>query len=390
MRAILLASALSVLLAACTSVKPGVYEAKKEGGSFARIKGLKVGERFTSELETSAKQFANADQLKQAASKIDSQYRLGPGDVFSFLVRGREDISREEIVVSPDGEVSLPRVGIVKVGGRTPAELTDEFTKFLSAYYDKPEVTLVMKRFNNNRVFVLGRVAIPGAVSFQGKGTLLEALSLAGGLPTDQTKSFLSRCMIVRGDSIVMWIDLKELLERGNMGLNARLQNGDVIFIPQSEDQLAYVLGEVKTPGVVALRSEMTLLDVLMTAGGPTRDANTRDIFLVRTSEGKGAVQRISLSDIAAKGDFRKNYSLRDGDLIYVPQTGISKLSYFATQLQPFFTILGLTTSTVSSIGFLDTLNSMVLGNAISSGTANSETSSSSSSSGTSTTSSSQ
>lgn len=352
-----------LLLTGCASVKPGVYGAKAPDESFAKIKGMKPGEMFTSELDTSAKQFAKPGEIKQAGAKIDNEYRLGPGDVFSFLVRGREDISREEILVSPDGDVSLPRVGIFKVGGRTLKELTDEFVKYLTAYYDKPEVTLIMKRFANNRVFVLGRVANPGAVNFQGKGTLLEALSLAGGLPTDQTKSFLSRCMIVRSNEMVMWIDLKELLERGNMGLNARLQNGDVIFIPQSEDQLAYVLGEVRTPGVVALRSEMTLLDVLMSAGGPTKDANVRDVFLIRTSEGKGAVQKINLSAIASKGDFRTNYSLRDGDMIYVPQTGISKFSYFCSQLQPFFSIIGMVTSSAASLGFLDNLNALMYSN---------------------------
>jgi len=371
-----------LLLTGCASVKPGVYEPKEPGESFTKIKGLRPGEMFTSELETSAKQFASAAELKQAGAKIDNQYRLGPGDVFSYLVRGREDISREEILVSPDGEVSLPRVGIFKVQGRTLKELTDEFVKYLSAYYDKPEVTLVMKRFANNRVFVLGRVANPGAVSFEGKGTLLEALSLAGGLPTDQTKSFLSRCMIVRGNEVVMWIDLKELLERGNMGLNARLQNGDVIFIPQSEDQLAYVLGEVKIPGVIALRSEMTMLDALMTAGGPSKDANTRDIFLVRTSQGKGAVERIDLNAITSRGDFRKNYALRDGDMLYVPRTGISKFSYFCTQIQPFFSIIGMMTSSAASLGFLDNLNALVYSGAFNSGASSSSSSSSTSSSG--------
>jgi len=359
--AALLLAALAVFpLAACSTVKPGVYGQKPNRESFARLKGMKPGEMFTAELETSAKQFASATQIEQATAKIDNDYRFGPGDVFSFIVRGREDISREEIIVSPDGDVSLPQVGIIKVQGRTLKELTDDFSKALSTYYENPEVTLVMKEFSNNRVFVLGRVANPGAVKFQGKGTLLEALSLAGGLPTDQTKSFLSRCMIVRDNGLVMWIDLKELLERGNMGLNARLQNGDVIFIPQSEDQLAYVLGEVKAPGVLALRSEMTLLDAVMASGGPTKGANLNDVFLVRSSEGKGAVERINLNSIIAKADFRKNYSLRDGDLVYVPETGLSKLNYIATQIQPWFSIMGIMTSSAASIGFLDGFGSLI------------------------------
>ncbi len=352
-------------LLGCAAIKPGVYEEKKPGEPdqpFAKIKGLKTGELFTAELETSAKQFASPEQVKQATGKIDNEYKLGPGDSFSFLVRNRPDISREEIIVSPDGDISLPRVGILKVQGRTLKELTQDLGKALGVYYEKPEVTLVMREFKNNRVFVLGRVANPGAVSFQGKGTLLEALSLAGGLPTDQTKSFLSRCMIVRNNEMVMWIDLKELLERGNMSLNARLQNGDVIFIPQSEDQLAYVLGEVKSPGVLALRSEMTLMDALMSSGGPTKGANIRDVFLIRSSQGKGAIERVNLKTVLSKADFRKNYSLRDGDIVYVPENGLSKINYFATQLQPLFSIIGVMTTSVATAGFLDGMGEIVYG----------------------------
>lgn len=347
----------AVMLLGCTgpAVKEGVYGPSKTGAAYTPLKDLKPREFFTSELQTTSKEFAPDEQIKAESAKIDNAYRLGPGDRFAFLVRGREDVSREEIIVSPDGQVALPRVGVVNVKGKTIAEATAMFAVGLEVFYDAPEVTLVMKSYNNNRVFVLGRVANPGAVNFQGPGTLLEALSLAGGLPADQSKSFLSRCMIVRSAGLVMWIDLKELLERANMALNARLQNGDVIFIPQSEDQLAYVLGEVKSPGVVPLRSELTLLDAVMNAGGPGKNANLKNIFLVRQSQGKGIVERIDFREIVSRGDFRKNYVLRDGDMIYVPETGLGKLNYFMTQLSPFFTTAGVTANTLSNIDSLYT-----------------------------------
>ena len=358
------------LLAGCTNIpiKEGVYEEGKKADSYVPAKGLKPGQYFTAEMKTSSRDFAPGDKIKSESAKIDNDYRLGPGDHFAFLVRGREDISREEIIVAPDGQVALPRVGIMNVKGRTLRELTDEFTKALSAYYDKPEVTLVMKAYNNNRVFVLGRVANPGAVSFQGQGTLLEALSLAGGLPADTAKSFLSRCMIVRGRELVMWIDLKELLEQGNMSLNARLQNGDVIFIPQSEDQIAFVLGEVKTPGVVPLRSQLTLMDAVMTAGGPTKGANMRDIFLVRQIDGKGVVERIDFKELVGHANFSKNYVLRAGDLIYLPETGLSKFNYFTSQIAPFFTVVGVPANMITGFGFLNGLTSAIYGNTLSGG----------------------
>jgi len=358
---------ITLLLVGCITipVEEGVYEPEPETREYAPISGLSPGEFFTTELQTSSKAFASGAEVRAASARIDDEYRLGPGDRFAFLVRGREAISREEIIVAPDGNVALPQVGILNVNGQTLPQLTTLLEEKLKRDYEDPEVTLVMKAFNNNRVFVLGRVANPGAIDFQGPGTLLEALSLAGGLPADEAKSFLSRCMIVRGNNLVMWIDLKALLERGNMALNARLRNGDVIFIPQSEDQLAYVMGEVESPGVVPLRSELTVLDAVMGAGGPTKGANLRDVFLVRQMEGKGAVVRIDMKALIASADYRRNYALRDGDLIYVPPTGLSKLNYIATQLLPAFTIVGITASTAANLGLTEGFGDIIYGGGV-------------------------
>jgi polysaccharide export outer membrane protein len=280
--------------------------------------------------------------------------------------------------VAPDGNVALPRVGILNVNGLTQKQITDKVVTALKVYYERPEVTLVMKEYNNNRVFVLGRVTKPGEVHLQDQGTLLEALSLCGGMPDSVNKTYLSRCSIIRGKNLIMWIDLKALLQNGNMSLNARLQNGDVIFIPISEDSNAFVLGEVKTPGIVPLRTDQNLLNAIMTVGGPTKAANLKDVFLIRQSAGRGVVERINLQELIGKGNATKNYVLRDGDIVYVPESGFSKFNYFTSELQPFFTILGVMTSSISGFSSLSTL---YYGTAGSSGSSSSSSSSSGSTS---------
>ena len=365
-------------LLGCTAVpiKEGVYGPDMGDGKGPPVTGLKPSQFFTAELKASGDAFSTDKKIDTESMKLGNEYRLGPGDRFAFLVRGREDISREEIIVAPDGEVSLPRIGIMNVQGRTLSELTETFIQLLGSYYENPEVTLVMKAYNNNRVFVLGRVTNPGAVSFQGPGTLLEALSLAGGLPVDTAKSFLTRCTIVRGKDLVMRVDLKELLEKGNMRLNARLQNGDVIFIPQSDDQLAYVMGEVKSPGVVPLRPDLSLLDAIMNAGGPTKAASLRDIFLIRRAQGNGVVERISFQNLVGKADYRRNYALSDGDMIYVPENGLSKLNYFSSQIAPFFTVVGIAANVVSGVGLLETFGNVLYGGGAISSSANTQSTS--------------
>ncbi|HMO04978.1 MAG TPA: polysaccharide biosynthesis/export family protein [Kiritimatiellia bacterium] len=359
-----------VLVVACAingcigfSPKVGVHTARKEDGPFKRVADAPEQRAFTPEAASAAKAFASPGTVEEFSKPPpETGYRLGPGDAFAFLVRGRPEISREEIIVSPDGEVALPRAGIINVQGQTLAQVTTTLNEKLRRFYDDPDVTLVMKRFSNNKVFVLGRVANPGAVHFTGRGTLLEALSLSGGLPVDTVRSFLTRCMIIRGKDMVIWIDLKDLLENGNMALNATLQNNDIVYIPQSEDQMAYVMGMVQMPGVLLLRNTMTVLDAVMQSGGLARDADPDDIYLVRQVDGTGVVERIDFATMVERGDLRQNYVLKDGDILYVDEQGASKFNYYLSKLMPSMDVIDFTIRTAESFGAMAELRRKLWG----------------------------
>lgn len=352
-----------MLLAAGCGTRQGVYKADDPSRTFKKFTNAAPESTFVAEQLAEDQKYASDEAVRAFSSGVEKTYRLGPGDSFEFIVRGRPDVSVREVIVSPDGNVALPRVGIIHVAGLSMDAATSNITDRLHRYYESPEVTLVMKTYNNNKVYVLGRVANPGVVHFHGPGTLLEALSLAGGLPVDTARSFLSRCMIVRGDDLIIWVDLQELLDNGNMALNARLKNGDVIYIPQSMDQIAYVMGQVNAPGVLQLRSKMTLLDAVMYSGGPTEEARLNKVYLVRaTSEKQGAVEEIDLKQVMAKADFRKNYVLKDGDIVYIPRTGMGKFNHVIRQLLPSLAILDFTIDAAESFGAMQAFRNEVWG----------------------------
>lgn len=352
----------ALLIAGCTSPRPGTFQPGADGATFKKVAPAPPTNEFVAGQAAASRTYATTSEVARFSSQADQHYKLGPGDKFAFVVRGRPDISREEIIVSPDGDIALPRVGILHVLGQTPRQATDEIVARLKSFYDNPEVTLVMQQFNNNKVFVLGRVANPGEVKFPGRGTLLEALSLAGGLPVDTAKSFLSRCMIVRGNDMVIWIDLRDLLENGNMALNARLQNNDVLFIPQSDDQLAYVMGQVLQPGVQLLRSSQTVLDAIMSHGGPTKDADVSKVYLARQSQGRGVVEEIDLRELFGKGDLRRNYVLKEGDIVYVSERGASRINYYLTKLLPSMQVVDFTIRSAESFGAMAELRKKLWG----------------------------
>ena len=287
---------------------------------------------------------ATKEQIKNFTGAEAGIYRLGPGDEFSLLVRGREDVSVPLVTVSPDGLVSLPRIGLIKIQGMSLPEATSYVRKALEQYYVEPEVTLLMRSFKNNKVLVLGQVANPGIINIPSSASLLEAIAMAGGVIKDTQGNSppLNRLILGRGDEQVIWIDLRDLLENGNLSLNARLQNGDVVFIPQGQASVAYVLGEVRKQGPLLLRSPMTVLDAVTQAGGLTKDADPSRVYLVRAERESGVVEQLDLTQLVERADFRKNFTLREGDLVFVPERGVSNYHYYLSRLLPSMTILDL------------------------------------------------
>ncbi|TNF53461.1 MAG: hypothetical protein EP309_07280 [Gammaproteobacteria bacterium] len=338
-------------MAGCASVatEPGRYGVAEGAGDPATTPYEKLDQEVVGQLLELRRRMdqplASEEQIRNFTGADADVYRLGPGDEFSLLVRGREDVSVPLVTVSPDGLVSLPRIGLVKIQGMSIPEATDYVRKALEPYYEAPEVTLLMRSFKNNKILMLGQVANPGIIHIPTSATLLEAIAMAGGVVKDTQGNSppINRCIIGRGKDRVIWIDLRDLIENGNLALNARLQNGDVVLIPQGQASVAYVLGEVRNQGTLLLRSPMTVLDALTQSGGLTKDADVARIYLVRAEGEAGLVERIDLANLVERADLRKNYTLREGDLVFVAERGISNFHYYLSRLLPTISVMNLT-----------------------------------------------
>lgn len=308
---------------------------------------------FTVQKEKSSQQFASASIIRELSGVEESnrQYKLGPGDIMDVTVWRRPELSRTNIVVAPDGLISLPKVGVININGLAIADITEKVQIILSKSYENPQVTIIVRQFHNNKAFVLGRVSEPGVVNFPGNGTLLEALALAGGLPHIGKDTFLTKCAIIRGNETVIWIDLRDLLDNGNMSLNARIVNNDVIFIPEAEDEMVMVLGEVAKAGPVMLKRGLNLMDAVMRAGGYTAEADLENVFILRQDQGEGRVSRVNIKSMLETGDFSKNFSLQRDDIVYLSQTGISKFNYAMKQLLPSLKVLSMSTNILDNLG---------------------------------------
>ena len=319
---------LSILISACSSISPQP----------TRVPAPPERD-FSIELPQKNQKFATKEQLEAIRPKEIYQYRLGPGDLVNIKVWRRPELSQENILVSPDGFIAMPRIGNISVINYTSEEVQKLLTAKLEVLYTEPEITVQIKEFHNNKAFVLGRVAKPGVINFPGNGTLLEGLALAGGLP-DQGK--MTRCSIIRGNNSVIWIDLQDLLKNGNMSLNAPIRNNDVIFLPELNDEIVYVMGEVNNPGAVQLKDGMNVLKAIMLSGGLNKNANPKKVFIVRQQDVKGDVITVDLDKLISHGDFSQNFTLLPNDIVYISATGMAKFNYTLEKIMPSLQIMSM------------------------------------------------
>lgn len=275
--------------------------------------------------------YATPDIMAQFEAPENAPFRLGTGDKVTLKSMTRSELLTTQYV-GPDGKISVPLIGSVMVDSKTREEVEQELDQKLRHYYKLPSMQLTIDDYNSNRVTILGRVEHPGVLRFDTPPTLIEALARAGSLPVLDKQATLARCEIFRGRNAVIWVDLKQILVNGDMRGNIRLRRDDLIYIPDSDDTLVYVMGEVNKPGAYRLTPDMSLLDALAQAGGPSREADASDMTLFR---GETPVLQHIPFDPLIKSDPKLNVALREGDVIYVPRSTLSTVGAFLQQISP-------------------------------------------------------
>jgi hypothetical protein len=122
------------------------------------------------------------ETLRNFEPPADEEYRLGKGDEIAVDFVGRPDLSAK-LVIGPDGRITLPLAGDLMLSGQTRSEAAKSIEAALSSYYSNLSAQVSVTKYTANRVLLLGAVAHPGMITFDGTPTLLEALS-RGGMDT--------------------------------------------------------------------------------------------------------------------------------------------------------------------------------------------------------------
>jgi len=196
---------------------------------------------------------------------VGDQYILGPGDAIQIDVWGSIN-TRQELDVDRNGEITIPKVGTVKVWGLTYGQAREAINKAISHYFKGYELNVTLGRLRTIQVYVVGEVTAPGTYSVSSLGTIVNALSMAGG--PSKTGSLRSIRLLKKGKAAVE-VDLYDMLLSGDRSNDIRLENGDTIFVPVI-GPVAAVAGEVKRPAIYELKGKTTLKQLLDISGGIT------------------------------------------------------------------------------------------------------------------------
>ncbi|MFN7695273.1 MAG: SLBB domain-containing protein [Burkholderiales bacterium] len=224
------------------------------------------------------------------SNAVPEDYLVGPGDELIVDLWGGVE-GNLRLKVSRSGSINIPRVGTVAVAGVRFADLPKLLRQRVGQNFRQFDLAVSMGELRTMRVFVTGFVARPGLHVVPSLSSLTQALAVAGG-PT-AIGSFRT-LQLRRNGQLVETLDLYELLLRGQLGVDRRLQSGDVIHVPAVGPQVA-VIGSVNNQAVFELRGDEVLDDLLRMAGGLAPVAN-RDVAVVLALGNSMPVREVQLS----------------------------------------------------------------------------------------------
>lgn len=162
-------------------------------------------------------------------------YIIGPGDALEILVWRHPDLTAK-VVVRPDGKFSYPFVGEVRALDLTVPQLSEILASGLAPIVNQPVVTVNLLALQSQKIFVLGEVNRPGVYPFEGRVTVVEALSKAAGYKTDSAA--LNSVMVIRKGAVHpsqgFRLNISNVIQKGDFSQDMYLLPGDIVFVPKT------------------------------------------------------------------------------------------------------------------------------------------------------------
>ncbi len=261
-----------------------------------------------------------------------SAYVLGPDD--QIEVRAAEaDFGDKPVRIDMTGYIRLPMLGRLRAANLSIEQLENTIAERLKEFVREPDVTVSIAEYRSQPVSVIGAVKNPGVHQLQGRKTLIEILSLAGGLEQDAG----SRVKITReldwgripldnatddatGRFSIAEVSVQRILNATSPQENVLICPHDVISVPRAE--LIYVTGQVQRSGGFVLndREAITVLQALSLAGGLDRSASPKNARILRRAKDSSR-KELSVNVKAILEGRSEDVAMLPDDILFIPSS---------------------------------------------------------------------
>jgi protein involved in polysaccharide export with SLBB domain len=176
-------------------------------------------------------------QKQENISVNDENYIINPGDELSIKFFFNPELNEEDLIVRPDGYISLQLVHEVKAADLTPLQLKQLLEKKYVGQLKNPEIAVIVRSVRAPyRIYVDGQVRTPGEYEIVGSLSVLQAIARAGGMSQDTAKA--SEVKVIRrdqdGQAFVINVNLDKALNGGDLSQDIRLLPYDFVYVPRS------------------------------------------------------------------------------------------------------------------------------------------------------------
>lgn len=256
--------------------------------------------------------------MRSKSADTPESLLIGPGDLLHIMVLREPELDQHARVLD-SGSIAVALVGSIPVQGLTPTQAATRIAERYRTgkFLINPTVSVYVERYATQMVTVLGQVAHPGTLQLDAPRTLIDVLSLAGGLT-----EIADRHMVIErrepSESAPERIHVF-LPNRADDELNTNVlvRPGDIVIVPKAG--IVYVLGDVAHPGGYVMQndSQLTVLQAIALAAGASKTASEKRVRLVRNVDGLTQSLDLPLRDMERGRD--PDVPLKADDILYVP-----------------------------------------------------------------------
>jgi protein involved in polysaccharide export with SLBB domain len=248
---------------------------------------------------------------------LPPDYRLGPGDQVDVQLTTRLEVTRLQVIVDPEGSISLPPAGQVNVNGATVLEAQQRVNQELRRLFRFTDAVLSLSTPRCFEIIITGEVERPGATQASAMRRVHEVIVLSGGVTPRGSVRFVELYPRTGGRRT---IDLLRFELNGDLEQNPLVEQGLRIHVPPRSGYVT-LSGAVRRPGTYELTRTGGLRDLLDLTGGFSQGAAIARARLTRVGEeGRHETSDVDLPAVLkTQGDI----ALAPGDVLYVPPGGV-------------------------------------------------------------------